>query len=74
MKPTQKEIEDFSNEILKISTKNKTDYLDAIVSYCDLNNIEIELAAKLLTSSIKQSIEREARENNLIKKYPVLPI
>lgn len=74
MKPTQKEIEDFSNEILKISVKNKTDYLDAIVSYCDINNIEIELAAKLLTSSIKQSIESEARENNLIRKYPVLPI
>ena len=45
--------------------------MDAVVLYCEENNLEIESAAKLLSSKknkIRQSIELEASDLNLLKE------
>ena len=70
MKPTQLEIEKFSKEIFEIVKVHKIGYLDALTTYCNEYSIEPNIAKLLLTPSLKQSIESEAIENNLIKKYP----
>tara|TARA_B100000131_G_scaffold315928_1_gene355192 strand:+ start:1109 stop:1348 length:240 start_codon:yes stop_codon:yes gene_type:complete len=54
-------------------------YLDAVVLYCEQNNLEIESAARLLNSKknkIRQSIESEASDLNLLKEKitPALPL
>ena len=49
--------------------------MDDIVHYCDKNEMEIESAAKLVNSKIKESIKLEASELNLLKEKIIkLPI
>ncbi len=50
-------------------------YMDAIVHYCEQNNIEIESAAKMLTKQLKEKIQYQAQNLRLIKgpKPGVLP-
>ena len=74
MKPSLVEMEKFSRNIIQIVERDKIEYIDAIVYYCDQCGIEVEIAAKLLTPAIRQSIESEAIQNRLIQSYPVLPI
>lgn len=74
VKPSQLEIEDFSFKIMSLARENRLDYIDAILHYCESSGLEIEVAAKLITPSVKQQIESEALKFNLIEKYPVLPI
>ena len=54
-------------------------YLEAVILYCEDNNLEVESAARLLTSKknkIRQSIESEASDLNLLKEKitPALPV
>ena len=50
--------------------------MDAIVWYCERNEMEVEVAAKLLNTIIKSKIEAEARDLNCltIPKGSKLPI
>jgi hypothetical protein len=50
-------------------------YMDAIVHYCEQNNIEIESAAKMLTKQLKEKIQFQAQNLRLLKgpKPGVLP-
>ena len=49
--------------------------MDAIVHYCERNDMEIETAAKLLNNKIKQSIASEASDLNMMKeKIQKLPV
>ena len=49
--------------------------MDAIVHYCDNSGMEIETAAKLINTKIKQSIASEASDLNMMKeKINKLPI
>jgi hypothetical protein len=53
----------------------KIPYMDAVVHYCERNDMEIEVAAKLLNSKIKQSIASEASDLNMMKeKINKLPV
>lgn len=66
----------FSAEIESLvrGGKNVT-YLDAIVHYCEKNDIEIETGAKLVNSIIKSKLEAEASELNCLKeKSAKLPV
>lgn len=49
-------------------------YMDAIVLYCEKNEMEIESAAKLCNIKIKQQLEVEYSELNLLPKSAKLPI
>ncbi len=65
----------FSMEIEQLACKLKISYMDAVVHYCDKNDMEIEVAAKLLNSKIKQTISSEASDLNMMKeKIQKLPV
>lgn len=66
----------FSAEIENIVRKGRNiSYMDAIVHYCESNNIEIETGAKLINTVIKKRLEAEAHELNCLKdRSPQLPI
>ena len=65
----------FSILIEGIVIDKKLSYMDAIVFYCDNNEMEIESAANLVNSKIKESIKLEASELNLLKEKIIkLPI
>jgi coproporphyrinogen III oxidase-like Fe-S oxidoreductase len=65
----------FSMTIEKVVNVLKVPYMDAICWYCDKNDIEVETAAKLVNSKIKQIVAYEASELNLMKeKINSLPI
>ena len=41
-------------------------HLDAILYYCDKNSLEVESVKKLITKGLKDKIEVNARELNLL--------
>lgn len=72
--PNIEEKEKFSKYIMYIVEKDNISYIDAITEHCENIGLELEVAAKLITPSIISKISEEAMKNNLIEKYPVLPI
>jgi hypothetical protein len=50
----------FSTMIMEMALKEKIDHMDAITTYCEQNNLEIEVAANLINDSLKSIIESEA--------------
>ena len=46
----------FSRTIEEIVVEKKIPYMDAIVWYCERNEMEVEVAAKLLNGIIKLSL------------------
>lgn len=67
----------FSEEIEKITKENKDmKYMDAIVFFCEKNNIDIESIPKLISKPLKEKLKCEAIELNLLKRtsHGKLPI
>jgi hypothetical protein len=67
----------FSEEIEKIAKENKDmKYMDAIVFFCEKNNIDIESIPKLISKPLKEKLKCEAMELNLLKRtsHAKLPI
>ena len=64
----------FSVIIETIVCDKNISYMDAIVHYCENNELELESAAKLINSIIKSKIEAEARELNFLPKASKLPL
>jgi cell division protein ZapA (FtsZ GTPase activity inhibitor) len=60
--------------IEKFVQEKRCTYMDAVVLYCEENEMEIESAAKLLNTKIKQHLEVEAMELNFIPKVNTLPV
>ena len=50
--------------------------MDAIIWYCEQNNIEIETTSRLISKNLKEKIQLEAMNANMIKveKGGKLPI
>lgn len=72
--PNYDEIENFSLRIIEIVKTDGISYIDAVTEYCEKSGIEIDMAAKLISSSIKSNIFNEAIDSKLIKKQARLPI
>ena len=68
--------EDFIKEIEKIVKLKNVEFLDAVLYYCEENNIEVEVAASLVKQNnvLKAKIQFEAENLNLMKKTARLPI
>ena len=64
----------FSAVIEEIVRDKQIPYMDAVVHYCERNEVEIETAAKLLNSVIKSKIEAEAMDLNFLPKEAKLPL
>ena len=66
----------FSTDIRKLCSEKQMEYIDAVVHWCDINNVEIEFAATLIKKDplMKSMIQMEAENLNILKKTAKLPI
>lgn len=73
---TEDEITSFSLSIETLVETKTISYIDAIVHYCQINGLEVELAAKLLSGALKAKLKKEAEELHYIarSKTRKLPI
>ena len=60
--------------IMEMAMKERIDHMDAITSYCERNNLEIEIAATLINDSLKGLIEGEAMELRFLPRGSKLPL
>mgnify|MGYP003113201498 CR=1 FL=1 len=61
---------------IEVIKKEKPDmsYIDAVVWYCEQNDIEIETVGKFISKVLKEKIESEARDLNYLPKVGKLPV
>ena len=66
----------FSLIIEGIVKEKKITYINAVVSYCEKNDIDPSSIGPLVNKSLKEKIKEEAEKLNLVKKSStaVLPI
>jgi hypothetical protein len=64
----------FSSIIEQTVQEKRLSYMDAIVWWCEKNEMEVETAAKLINSIIKEKIKVEAQELNYLEKSAKLPL
>jgi len=65
---------DISLDIEKMVSDKKITYMEAVLLYTEDIDGEIEMVSKLLNKSIKDKIEYEAQELNMLKKTGKLPL
>ena len=59
----------FAENIEALVLENKDmNYIDAIVHFCDQNNIDVESVPKLISKPLKEKIKCDAQELNFMKK------
>ena len=58
----------FAEDIESLVLETKMSYIDAIVQYCEDNNIEVDSVNKLVSKPLKEKIRWEATELNYLKK------
>jgi hypothetical protein len=71
---SREEKNNFSMMIMNLAIQEKIDHMDAITSYCERNNLEIEVAASLINDSLKSIIEGEAMELRFLPRGGRLPL
>ena len=66
----------FSSDVRSLCFEKHMEYIDAVVHWCDINNVEVELAAMLVQRDplMKSMIQTEAENLNILKKTAKLPI
>jgi hypothetical protein len=66
----------FTDEIESLAINNGMKYIDAIVFFCEKNNLDVESVPKLLSKPLKEKIKCEAMELNFLKRTSLakLPI
>lgn len=67
--------EKFTKEIERIVNTFNIDYMDAVIHFCEKNNIEVETAASIIRSNlkIKSRLQLEAENLNFLPKSAKLP-
>ena len=65
---------EFSLYIEERVQKEKIGYIDMIIDYCNNHDLDIENVGKLITKSLKEKIQIEAEESNLMKPKGRLPL
>ena len=58
---------EFSQHIERRAVHTKSTCMDILIEYCVKNDIEIESVNKLLSTSLKDKLEAEAQDLNLLK-------
>ncbi len=59
----------FAQEIeTLVHSEEKMSYIDAIIHFCEKNNIDVESVPKLISKPLKEKIKYEAMELNFLKK------
>ena len=55
-------------DIEKIVVDEQLNYIDAIIHYCEINNIEVESVTKLISKPLKERLKWDAIRLNFMKK------
>ena len=50
-----------------VKDKKPITYMDAIIWYCEENQLEVESVGRLISKALKEKIQVEASKQNLIK-------
>jgi hypothetical protein len=59
----------FSQDVEKLVLNNSDmNYIDAVVHYCEINEIEIESVSKLISKPLKEKLKYDAQKLNFMKK------
>ena len=58
----------FALEIEKIVAEEKINYIDAIVHYCEVNELEVDSITKLISKPLKERLKYDAISLNFMKK------
>lgn len=74
MMATREEKNTFSMMILTRAETLQTDHMDAILTYCEEVELEIEIAASLINDVLLSKLEEEAQQNNVIQRSAKLPL
>ena len=66
----------FVEEIEIICKEKSIEYIDAVVMWCEKNNLEVETAAYWIKkdATMKSKIQAEAENLNILKRGATLPI
>jgi|TARA_R100001126_G_C4766423_1_gene120267 hypothetical protein len=64
----------FSLEVEKIAKEKNITHMEAVLEHCRVQQIEPDSVARLITKSLKDKIEANARDLNFIPKQAKLPI
>lgn len=68
MTMNREDISNFSCKIEEIATEKSISYMDAVLWYCEETGFEIEVAAKLISTSLKSKIKMEAEDLHFLPK------
>lgn len=68
--------EKFYTDVDSLVKNHSLNYMDAVVYYCEKNDVEIETAAMMIRSNhrIKSYIQNEGEELNFLPRSAKLPI
>ena len=58
----------FAMEIEKIVANDELNYIDAILHYCEANNLEVESITKLISKPLKERLKWDATRLNFMKR------
>ena len=71
---SREEKNQFSMMIMEMALKERIDHMDAIATYCEKHNLEIEVAATLINDSLKSIIQGEAMDLRYLPRGSKLPL
>ena len=57
----------FAIEIEKIVANDELNYIDAVLHYCEINNLEVESITKLISKPLKERLKWDATRLNFMK-------
>ncbi len=61
-------VNNFERTVVQIVADKKISYIDAILEYCKINEIDPEYTNTLMTATIKDKIEAEYQSLNMLPK------
>ena len=64
----------FSLEIESIAREKRITHMEAVLWHCDKQGIEPDTVSSLISKSLKEKIEANARELNFLPRQAQLPI
>ena len=65
---------EFSLYIEERVVKERIGYMDAIIDYCNTNDVDVDSIGNLVNASLKQKVQNEAEEQNMLKPKGRLPL
>jgi hypothetical protein len=64
----KEEVQSFSIKIENLVEKKCIPYMEAIILYCQTSELEVEVAAKMLSGAIKSKLRIEAEDLNFLPR------